>query len=101
LLAAIEEGLGEEVEPLPAVSQQREVIADIAEVLSAPASGSLLQAIPAAPGIAIGPAHIQVQQTIDYPLRGESAAIERERLKNSLADVRQDIQGLIERSKAK
>jgi phosphocarrier protein FPr len=26
LLAAIEEGLGEEVEPLPAVSQQREVI---------------------------------------------------------------------------
>jgi phosphocarrier protein FPr len=101
LLAAIEEGLGEEVEPLPAVSQQREVIADIAEVLLAPASGSQLQAIPAAPGIAIGPAHIQVQQTIDYPLRGESAAIERERLKQALSDVRSDIQGLIERSKAK
>jgi len=101
LLAAIEEGLGEEVEPLPAVSQQREVIADIAEVLIAPASGSLLQAIPAAPGIAIGPAHIQVLQAIDYPLRGESAAIERERLKQALSDVRRDIQGLIERSKAK
>ncbi len=60
-----------------------------------------MQAIPAAPGIAIGPAHIQVQQTIDYPLRGESAAIERERLKQALSDVRSDIQGLIERSKAK
>jgi len=101
LLAAIEEGLGEEVEPLPAVSQQREVITDIAEVLIAPASGAQLQAIPAAPGIAIGPAHIQVQQAIDYPLRGESAAIERERLKQALSDVRRDIQGLIERSKAK
>ncbi|MBB3242909.1 phosphocarrier protein FPr [Pseudomonas sp. Tn43] len=101
LLAAIEEGLGEEVEPLPAVSQQREVIADVAEVLLAPASGSLIQAIAAAPGIAIGPAHIQVLQVIDYPLRGESAAIERERLKQALADVRRDIEGLIERSKAK
>lgn len=100
LLAAIEEGLGEEVEPLPAVSQQREVIADIAEVLIAPASGAQLQAIPAAPGIAIGPAHIQVQQTIDYPLRGESAAVERERLKQALSDVRSDIQGLIERKES-
>lgn len=34
-------------------------------------------------------------------MRGESAAIERERLGQALADVRQDIQGLIERSKAK
>ena len=83
------------------MSQQREVIADVAEVVLAPASGSLVQAIAAAPGIAIGPAHIQVLQTIDYPLRGESAAIERERLQQALADVRRDIEGLIERSKSK
>ncbi|WP_460118210.1 phosphoenolpyruvate--protein phosphotransferase [Pseudomonas sp. S2_C03] len=99
LLAAIEEGLGEEVEPLPAVGQQPEV--EVAEVLLAPVAGSVVRAIPAAPGIAIGPAHIQVLQAIDYPLRGESAAVERQRLQQALAQVRQDIAGLIERSQSK
>jgi phosphocarrier protein FPr len=101
LLTAIEDGLGEEVEPLPAVSQQHEAVAEVAEVLLAPASGSVIQAIAAAPGIAIGPAHIQVLQIIDYPLRGESASIERERLIHAMAQVRRDIQGLIDRSKSK
>ncbi|MEX5612888.1 HPr family phosphocarrier protein, partial [Pseudomonas protegens] len=101
LLAAIEEGLGEEVEPLPAVSTPRQEPQEVVEPLSAPASGSLIQAIAAAPGIAIGPAHIQVQQSIDYPLRGESTAIERQRLQQALAEVREDIQGLIQRSQAK
>ncbi|MFW9267847.1 phosphoenolpyruvate--protein phosphotransferase [Pseudomonas sp. R4-84] len=102
LLAAVEEGLGEEVEPLPPPSAPRETtIAEVATVLLAPESGSLIQAVAAAPGIAIGPAHIQVQQDIDYPLRGESPAIERERLQNALGQVRRDIEGLIERAKAK
>ncbi|HJH21688.1 MAG TPA: phosphoenolpyruvate--protein phosphotransferase, partial [Pseudomonas lactis] len=48
-----------------------------------------------------GPAHIQVPQVFDYPLRGESAAAERQRLHTALSDVRTDIQGLIERSQAK
>lgn len=100
LLAAVKEGLGEEVEPLPAVSAQQAVV-DIEPVLSAPASGSLVQAIAAAPGIAIGPAHIQVLQPFEYPLRGESPAVERQRLHAALTDVRQAIQGLIERSQSK
>ncbi|MBK5439844.1 phosphoenolpyruvate--protein phosphotransferase [Pseudomonas sp. TH32] len=100
LLAAVEEGLGEEIEPLPAVSAQQAVV-DIEPVISAPVSGSLIQAIAAAPGIAIGPAHIQVLQPFEYPLRGESPVIERQRLHAALTDVRQDIQGLIERSKSK
>ncbi|MCF5596053.1 phosphoenolpyruvate--protein phosphotransferase, partial [Pseudomonas sp. PA-3-10C] len=100
LLAAVQEGLGEEVEPLPAVSAQPAQV-DIEPVLSAPLSGSQLQAIAAAPGIAIGPAHIQVPQVFDYPLRGESAAAERQRLHAALSEVRTDIQGLIERSQAK
>ncbi|HJH22676.1 MAG TPA: fused PTS fructose transporter subunit IIA/HPr protein, partial [Pseudomonas lactis] len=54
LLAAVQEGLGEEVEPLPTVSAQPAPV-DIEPVLSAPVSGSQLQAIAAAPGIAIGP----------------------------------------------
>lgn len=101
LLAAIEAGLGEAVEPLPAASAPREEPQEVVVPLSAPASGSLIQAIAAAPGIAIGPAHIQVQQAIDYPLRGESTAIERQRLQQALADVRQDIDGLVQRSKSK
>jgi len=100
LLTAVEEGLGEDVEPLPAVSTLQAVV-DIEPVISAPVSGSLIQAIAAAPGIAIGPAHIQVLQPFDYPLRGESSVIERQRLHAALTDVRRDIQGLIERSKSK
>ncbi|AZF09041.1 PTS system, fructose-specific IIA component [Pseudomonas sp. R2-37-08W] len=100
LLAAIEEGLGEEVEPLPTVSAQP-VTADIEPVISAPLPGSQIQAIAAAPGIAIGPAHIQVQQVFDYPLRGETCAVERQRLHSALSDVRRDIEGLIERSQSK
>jgi len=100
LLAAVEEGLGEEVEPLPTVNIQPEVV-DLEPVLSAPLAGSQIQAIAAAPGIAIGPAQIQVQQVFDYPLRGESSAIERQRLHSALGDVRRDIQGLIERNPSK
>ncbi|SKB06398.1 Phosphocarrier protein HPr /phosphoenolpyruvate--protein phosphotransferase /PTS system D-fructose-specific IIA component (F1P-forming), Frc family [Pseudomonas extremaustralis] len=100
LLAAVEEGLGEAVEPLPTVSAQPEPL-DIEPTVSAPLSGSQIQAIAAAPGIAIGPAHIQIQQVFDYPLRGESSSIERQRLQDALTEVRGDIQGLIERSQAK
>ncbi len=101
ILAAVEQGLGEEVEPLPLLVEAAPEVAEIAVVMTAPAAGSVLQAIPAAPGIAIGPAHIQVLQVFDYPLRGESSAIERERLQKALAEVRQDIEGLIQRSQSK
>lgn len=100
LLAAVQQGLGEEVEPLPTASAQPAIL-EIEPAISAPVSGSQVQAIAAAPGIAIGPAHIQTQQVFDYPLRGESAAIERQRLHAALTDVRADIQGLIERSQSK
>ena len=101
ILAAVEQGLGEEVEPLPLLVDAAPEVAEIAAVMTAPIAGSVLQAIPAAPGIAIGPAHIQVLQVFDYPLRGESSAIERERLQKALAEVRQDIEGLIQRSQSK
>ena len=101
ILAAVEQGLGEEVEPLPLLAEAAPEVAEIAAVMTAPAAGSVLQAIPAAPGIAIGPAHIQVLQVFDYPVRGESSAVERERLQKALGEVRQDIEGLIQRSQSK
>ncbi|MCQ3034292.1 phosphoenolpyruvate--protein phosphotransferase [Pseudomonas syringae] len=101
LLAAVEQGLGEEVEPLPTATSPTPAVAVVAPETPAPLDGAQINAVPASPGIAIGPAHIQVLQAFDYPLQGESAAIERERLEKALTEVRQDIQGLIERSKAK
>ncbi len=99
VLAAVEQGLGEAIEPLPTPSAQPEVL-DSVPALSAPLAGSQLQAVAAAPGIAIGPAYVQTQQMFDYPLRGESSSIERQRLHAALSDVRRDIQGLIDRNQS-
>jgi phosphocarrier protein FPr len=101
LLAAVVQGLGEEVEPLPTATSPTPVAAVVPEQTLAPLDGSQIAAVPASPGIAMGPAHIQVLQAFDYPMQGESVAIERERLEKALSEVHQDIQGLIERSKAK
>ncbi|MFJ3524872.1 phosphoenolpyruvate--protein phosphotransferase [Pseudomonas sp. NPDC090203] len=99
LVAAVLDGLGEDIEPLPAEAAP----APAAVVLekSAPAAGSQIQAVPAAPGIAVGPAHVHVLPVIDYPLKGQSQSVEHERLLSALAQVREDIGELIQRSTAK
>ncbi|QVM97552.1 phosphoenolpyruvate--protein phosphotransferase [Pseudomonas sp. SORT22] len=100
LLAAIEAGLGEEVEALaPVVEAVIEVIAE--PELVPPAAGALIHGVAAAPGIASGPAHIQVLREFDYPLRGESLPIERQRLQQALSNVNQEIEALTQRSPAK
>jgi len=104
LLAAVEEGLGEEVEPLPAVAEVTVVVEEAAVIVpkvQAPVAGQQIQGIAAAPGIAMGPAHVQVPQEFDYPLRGESHPVEHQRLQDALVQVREDIEGLIRRSQAK
>ena len=40
-------------------------------------------------------------QVLDYPVRGESSVVERERLQHALTEVRQDIETLIQRSQSK
>jgi multiphosphoryl transfer protein len=97
LLAAIEQGLGEEVEPL---SQAHQAQALPAEALRAPLPGSTLQGVAAAPGIASGPAHVCVEREIDYPLRGESPAQERARLRQAIDQVHSELHGLVQRSAA-
>ncbi|SER71480.1 phosphocarrier protein FPr [Pseudomonas sp. NFACC02] len=102
LVAAVREGLGEEIEPLP-TETARTPVATVPEKqsLKAPADGSQIQAVPAAPGIATGPAHVHVLPVFDYPLRGESHTAEHERLHAALEQVRHDIEALIQRSTAK
>ena len=57
-----------------------------------------MQGVGAAPGIASGPAFVQVERQIDYPLRGESPAQERHKLRDALAVVNAELQALVERS---
>ncbi|CAM4032855.1 fused PTS fructose transporter subunit IIA/HPr protein [Pseudomonas reidholzensis] len=96
LLAAIAQGLGEEVEALPEVAPP--VVPELAPALLAPAAGSDVQGVAAAPGIACGPAHVCVEREIDYPLRGESPAQERLKLRQALDAVNGELQALVQRS---
>lgn len=101
LLAAIEQGLGEEVEPLPvATPDALEAAPSVRVDVPAPAAGSILRAVAAAPGIAIGPAHVDVPQHFDYAPRGASPAAEQQRLEGAVGAVRTDIQQLVERGTA-
>ncbi|WP_285961860.1 phosphoenolpyruvate--protein phosphotransferase [Pseudomonas tohonis] len=101
LRQAVEQGLGEEVEPL-ADSAPEQPDAELPEAApAAPAPGSLLNAVPASPGIAIGPAHVGVARTFDYPARGETPASERKHLHQALAQVRAEIEALVQRSEVK
>jgi phosphocarrier protein FPr len=98
LLAAIEQGLGEDVEPLPATSEPA-VEAPVSEAsLQPPVAGSRIQGVAASPGIVCGPAHVQAERKIDYPLRGESLQHERARLSAALAVVIEELQVLVQRS---
>ncbi|RSC29081.1 phosphoenolpyruvate--protein phosphotransferase [Pseudomonas putida] len=96
LLEAIEQGLGEDVEPLPALALP--VAEVVRETLQAPLPGSQVQGVGAAPGIASGPAHVRIERQFDYPLRGESCAQERARLRAALAAVDAELQTLVQRS---
>ena len=100
LLAAIEAGLGEDVEALAVVAEAAPEMLPEPE-LQAPSPGAVILGVAAAPGIASGPAHIQVLREFDYPLRGESLPIERQRLQQALAAVNAEIGALIQRSQAK
>ncbi|WP_342649684.1 phosphoenolpyruvate--protein phosphotransferase [Pseudomonas sp. REB1044] len=96
LLAAIKQGLGEDVEPLPSTPELAQQ--PVPETLQAPLPGTQVQGVGAAPGIASGPAHVRVEREIDYPLRGESCAQERARLRAALAAVNDELQALVQRS---
>lgn len=105
LIAAVEEGLGEEIEAaLHSVAPEVAPLSkgDVPSVaLLAPAQGSVIQAIAAAPGFAVGPAHVQVPQTFDFPAMGESVAAEHQRLRLAVSTVRQDLELMIQRAQAK
>lgn len=72
------EGLGEEVEALAEEALPDAVGEAEEDARPAPLrAGERLQAIAASPGIASGPAHVQVAQRFEFQPRGESPAHER------------------------
>ncbi|OEO27134.1 phosphoenolpyruvate--protein phosphotransferase [Pseudomonas sp. J237] len=103
LQTAVEQGLGETVEPLPVFTEpavqatvEQALASERAYVVEAPAAGSRLRAVAASPGIAIGPALVRVPQTLDYPAQGQGEAHERERLQAALKAVSADIQTVVD-----
>ncbi|HBX55488.1 phosphoenolpyruvate--protein phosphotransferase [Pseudomonas sp. UBA2684] len=100
LQAVVQAGLGETVEPLPLPADAAPAKAEPAAQapVAAPAPGARIQAVAAAPGIAIGPALVRVPQVLDYPLRGAGVSVERQRLGQALEQVIADIQRLVEAS---
>ncbi|WP_372875721.1 phosphoenolpyruvate--protein phosphotransferase [Pseudomonas sp.] len=96
LEAAVLAGLGESIEPLPLA--ETGVAASVAPLLKlqAPVAGARLQAVAAAPGIAIGPALVRVPPVLDYPQQGQGAVLEQQRLSAALEQVGADIQRLVE-----
>ncbi|NQD94517.1 phosphoenolpyruvate--protein phosphotransferase, partial [Pseudomonas sp. CrR25] len=104
LEAAIRDGLGEAIEPLPAVAATpaaagATLMAPAVQV-QPPVPGARLQAVAAAPGIAIGPALVRLAPVCEYPQQGQGAALERRRLDQALARVDADIQRLVEATEA-
>ncbi len=104
LLRGVEEGLGEEVEPLPVPGEATEqpiVAAQPDESVieqAALRAGEQVNGIAASPGIAIGPVLVRKPRVIDYPKRGESPAAELQRLSAALDKVHGEIGVLIEES---
>lgn len=104
LVRAVEEGLGEQVEPLPAQGEGAEqpIIAaqpdESAIEQAALRAGDQVNGIAASPGIAIGPVLVRKPQMIDYPKRGKSPAIELQRLDAALDRVHSEIGVLIRES---
>lgn len=101
LKTAVEDGLGEQVEPLPMYTEPA-VQAAIEDALSAtqrldqPAVGSRMRAVAASPGIAIGPALVRVPPVLEYPAEGQSESHERQRLDDALLAVAADIQTVVD-----
>lgn len=103
--AAVEQGLGEEVEPLP---EAIELIVESVQpdepalhIVRAPDAGTQLQAIAASPGIAHGPAYVQVTRAFEFAARGESPDAERQRLDDARTAISGEIESLVARSQVK
>jgi phosphocarrier protein FPr len=115
LVAAVQSGLGEPVEPLTAddlalaeatiTPDPVESLVDDTpherEVVPPPPPGSTWHAVAASPGIAVGPAYVHTVRALTYPEHAESPDAERARLREAMHAARADLGALIHRSPVK
>jgi phosphocarrier protein FPr len=96
MVAAVQEGLGESVTPLPAIqptAAQPAAAAVVAKLLP-PEPGQPLKAVPASPGLAVAPVYVLRAPVFDYPARAADRAIEERRLADALAGAAQQLETL-------
>ncbi|MFC3609505.1 phosphoenolpyruvate--protein phosphotransferase [Stutzerimonas tarimensis] len=102
LVEAVRAGLGEAVDPLPEEPGLEQPAASLPLQADSSAPqlqhGDKLQAVPASPGIALGPALVRIPMSMDYPERAESPGHELQRLDAALDEVVADIGVLIGQS---
>lgn len=98
LAEAVRGGLGEPVTPLQERREERATPRPVAAPIVPPVADEPLMAVPAAPGLAIAPAHVQRMPEFRYPERADDAARERERLERALAGGREQLQALVKRT---
>ncbi|WP_049621021.1 phosphoenolpyruvate--protein phosphotransferase [Frateuria defendens] len=99
MVAAVEEGLGEAVTPLPAVAEALQAPAAVPKAavpLAAPEPGQPLSAVPASPGLAVAPVYVLRAPVFDYPARSEDRAREEVRLTRALAGAAEQLEALIQ-----
>ncbi|MDF3937087.1 phosphoenolpyruvate--protein phosphotransferase [Pseudomonas citronellolis] len=101
LREAVEQGLGEDVLPLPEIPLPVEAAPEPEAPSLALAHGEWLTAIAAAPGIAAGPAHLQVEPRFEFAARGQSAEAETLRLAEARSAIAAEIDGLVRGSRSK
>ena len=100
LEAAVRAGLGESIEhwvsgATPAEAAEGKEAPSLTR-LPAPAAGARIQAVAAAPGIAMGPALVRIAQAFEYSHHGAGMVVELQRLRQALTQVNRHIQQLIE-----
>ena len=114
LVAAVQSGLGEPVEPLTAedlaladatTTDPIEALEDdtphAVEVVPPPPAGSTWHAVAASPGIAVGPAYLHTVRNFTYPEHAASPEAERVRLREAMQAARAELGALIHRSPVK
>ena len=92
---AVEEGLGEHVEPFEAYREPLATAPEHAATLEPLADDIAHPAVAASPGLAIAPAFVLTTPSFDYPARAADPAAERRRLDDALREGGEQLEALI------
>ncbi|WP_016855751.1 phosphoenolpyruvate--protein phosphotransferase, partial [Halomonas smyrnensis] len=96
---AVEDGLGEHVEPFDAYREPVTTAPENAPALAPLADDIAHPAVAASPGLAIAPAFVLTTPSFDYPARAADPAAERRRLNEALREGGEQLEALIQHAR--